>query len=240
MQSYPNHLIYLPGFMCGARLFAPLDALMMGCGVSGSVADLTQHDNIADMAVSVLDHAPDRFALAGLSMGGIVALEIMRIAPQRVSHLALLNTTPHEDRVSDQRKDQLQRLLHGGMADILRHELKPNYLSDSTATKDLLDLVVAMGIELGEAVFERQTKALMTRQSALETLKTIRCPTLVLTGEDDLLCPPALHHLMAERIAGSQLNIIPSCGHLSTLERPQAVWDALQNLFETKAPAQSP
>lgn len=231
MDAFPDHIILLPGFMCDHRLFGPLIEQLEAAGRSWSVAPLTGSDSVAGMAEGVLEDAPSRFALIGLSMGGIVALNIARRAPERLSHLALLNTTPFEDRISDTRQDHLRRLLNGEMEKILRDEMKPNYMHAENATDALLDMVLDMGKTLGERVFTRQTMALMTRDNQVETLSHIPCPTLVLTGEQDPLCPPSIHQFMAEQIQTAHLALLSQCGHLSTLEQPDAVWSALQQAW---------
>ncbi|MEP3891907.1 MAG: alpha/beta fold hydrolase [Hellea sp.] len=218
-----EHVVFLPGFMCDARLFAPQTDALSSIDLPYSIDLMTQSATIRDIALDVLRASPKRFALAGLSMGGIVAMEVMRLAPQRVSHLALLNTTPYEDRSSAQRRDHMQRVRNGEMTDILRDELKPKYLSPSAAFENLLPLITKMGEGLGADVFVQQSLALMTRKSAMSSLASIACPAAIITGADDLICPPSIHADMQKLIDGSDLHIIENCGHLSTLEAPDKI-----------------
>ncbi len=228
---FPSHCVFLPGFMCDDRLFAPQINALDKAGIQSSVGDLTSGETIDRMAHHVLAHAPDVFALIGLSMGGILALRITDLAPTRVSHLALLNTTPFEDRVTAMRLEHLERLIQGDMEAILKDDMKPNYMFEENVTVDHLNLVLAMGRALGPDVFFRQTNALMHRRNQIHALDNIACPTLVLTGRHDHLCPPAIHQTMAEKIKDATLVILENCGHLSTLEKPKQVSQALLNLF---------
>lgn len=223
----PDHIVFIPGFMCDARLFAPQTRQLDHHNRSYNVQTMSSEATLREMALNVLITAPPVFALAGLSMGGIIALEIMRLAPERVSHLALLNTTPYEDKSHRQRKMHLHRARFGNFIDIIKDDLKPRYLSPATRDDRLMVLIEDMGRDLGQDVFIRQSIALLVRKSALASLANITCPTLILTGEDDQLCPPDLHWEMASLIPKSDVKIIPNCGHLSSLETPQAVTEAL-------------
>ena len=223
--------IFLPGFMCDGRLF---DAQKRALEVHGHACMdgvLTSAETIEGLAAAVLHTAPETFAVIGLSMGGIVALELVRQAPQRISHIALLNTTHRADRARAKRMAQLERVNRGELSLVLRDELKPIYMHPSNRLPDRLELLSRMAEALGERVFERQTKALMQRSAYTETLADIACPSLVLTGEDDTVCPPDLHHEIAEAIPEARLTLIPQCGHLSTLERPDIVSEALLDLL---------
>jgi pimeloyl-ACP methyl ester carboxylesterase len=165
-----------------------------------------------------------------LSMGGIVALEMWRQAPQRIERLALLDTNYRADTPQRRqlRNQQITRAAKGELENILRNELKPNYLARLHRNNTpLLDEVLAMGIELGESVFIEQSAALRDRPDSTLTLATIECPTLVLCGDEDQLCPVELHRSMAQRITGAHLDVIENCGHLSTLEQPAAVNQAM-------------
>ncbi|KAA1189130.1 alpha/beta fold hydrolase [Pseudohalioglobus sediminis] len=223
-------LLLLPGMMCDAGLWRAQEA-ELGGELPLLHGDITGHDDIAAIARGVLAGAPERFALAGLSMGGIVALEMWRQAPERIARLALLDTnfradTPQRRAVRDRQMAQARR---GELGAILRDELKPNYLASCHRdNRALLDEVLYMGMGLGAEVFVRQSLALRDRPDSTATLPTITCPTLVLCGEEDELCPPSLHGEMAQRIPAAQLLVIPDCGHLATMEQPGAVNAALK------------
>jgi pimeloyl-ACP methyl ester carboxylesterase len=176
------------------------------------------------LAAEVLAHAPPRFALLGLSMGGIVAMELLRQAPERVERLALLDTNPRAEtpEVRARRKPQIETARTGGLASVMRDEMKPNYLADGPGRGDILDLCMAMALALGPRVFERQSRALASRPDQQATLAAFRGPALVLMGEDDRLCPRDRHELMQALIPGSRLAIVAGAGHLPTLEQPEA------------------
>jgi pimeloyl-ACP methyl ester carboxylesterase len=222
-------LVLLPGLLLDARLWqAQIEGL--GGRAAPWVADLTRDDTIAGMAHRVLADAPaGRIALCGLSMGGYVAMEIVRLAPERVARLALLDTQaiPETPEATERRLTQV-RLAKGGklalvVARLLPLELYGPQLEDSR----LRELRKAMALSVGTDAFLRQIAAIMGRPDARGTLAAIACPTLVLCGEHDLLTPPARHEEMAAAIRGSTLVSVPACGHLSTLEKPLEVNRAL-------------
>lgn len=218
----PLPLVMLPGMMCDARLFAPqIDSLSSERGVM--VAPIHLAERIEDIASMVLDMAPYRFALAGLSMGGIVALEVIRRAPDRVEKLALLDTnalaeTPQR---AAEREPQIVAVKSGRMAEIMREEMKPNYLAQGPYRKQILDMVMDMANALGPDAFVRQSRALQKRRDQQSTLRKIKCPTLVMCGAEDTLCPPKKHEFIAEMIDGAVLHIVSDAGHLPTLEQPK-------------------
>lgn len=222
-------LVLLPGMMCDARLFTPqINAFSAERVVQ--LAPLTQHDTMNALALTVLNNAPPYFALAGLSMGGLVAMEIMRIAPERVERLALLDTNPKAElpEVRARRQPQIAKVRAGELRAVMRDEMKPNYLSDGPNLGAILDLCMAMSETLGAEVFERQSLAIQNRIDQQEALRKVEVPTLILCGEDDSLCPPERHHLMHALISDSTLSIIPGAGHLPTLEQPELTNEALK------------
>lgn len=224
-------MLLLPGLMCDARQWAhqaetlPLEVIH---------ADTTRDDNFGAMAARTLRDAPDRFALAGLSMGGILAFEIWRQAPHRVTHMALLDTNPHAEASERQslRLEQIREAANGRLRELAVESLKPLYLAEAHRDDEaLLQTVLDMALALGPDVFRRQSLALMKRVDSVATLETIDCPTLVLCGDEDTLCPVAYHELMAERIPGATLEVVNQCGHLSSMEQPEAVTQALDTLL---------
>ena len=226
-------LILLPGHMCDARLFGSLVEALPG--LPARVGDLTEDDTVEAMARRVLATAPPRFALLGLSMGGIVAFEIVRQAPEQVTRLALLDTNPlpeSEDR-STARLELMQLVATGGLREVVTERLKPAYLArGNREDQALLDLIVDMALGLGPAVFDRQARALLERCDSRATLRNIRVPTLVLCGREDALCPVALHESMAAAIPGARLVVVDAAGHLPTLERPDAVNSAVRRWLD--------
>ena len=221
-------LVLLPGMMCDARLFAPQVAAFAP-GRSVQVPSLAGHDSMAALAASVLDQAPPRFALAGLSMGGIVAMEIMAQAPDRVAGLALLDTNPLAETPERQalRSPQMTRAQAGGLAEILRDEMKPMYLAPGPNRAEILRLCMDMALDLGPAVFVRQSRALRDRPDYCETLRRVQVPALVLCGREDRLCPIDRHDLMHDLIGGARQVVIDGAGHLPVLEQPRATNAAL-------------
>ncbi len=226
-----SHVLFLPGLMCDRRLFAAQSAAL---DIESSVADLTRHDNFPDMADAVLGEAPPLFALVGLSMGGILAFEIWRQAPDRVTHLGLLDTTPYADtpEKKDMRLEQVRIAAQGGLRQLAIDSLKPVYLAASRRDDEtLLGEILDMAIDNGPDVFARQSAALRNRADSIDTLSTINRPTLVLCGGEDALCPPRLHEIMAQQIPDATLTVVSDCGHMATMERPQIVNEALRRLL---------
>lgn len=224
-------LLLLPGMMCDARLWeAQLDDLVDICEPI-TVGDMSGARSIAHIASQVLAQAPASFALAGLSMGGIVAFEMWRQAAQRITHLALLDTNARAEIPQRQalRQAQIDRAHEGGLRELIMEELKPNYLANANKkNQSLLDCIFSMAQDLGPTVFENQSIALRDRQDSCSTLPTIDCPTLVLCGTEDQLCPPAYHHYIADEIPTAQLVVLEQCGHLSAIEQPQRVTQAMR------------
>ena len=225
-------VLYLPGMMCDHRLWQPqIEALPY----PDHHADTSTAGTIAQMAESALADAPPRFAMVGLSMGGILAFEIWRQAPERVTHMALLDTNPHADAPERRsiRMQQIEAVLAGGLREIAIEQLKPLYLAEANRDDEaLLQVLLDMAMDLGADVFERQSVALRDRVDSVPTLPTIDCPTLVLCGAEDHLCPVEYHELMASRIPGATLDIVEHCGHIASLEQPGRVTEALRKLLE--------
>ncbi|KAA2244243.1 alpha/beta fold hydrolase [Salinarimonas soli] len=224
-------LVLLPGMMCDARLFAPQVSALSDVAEPW-VGDIGGADSIEALAGDILARAPfDRFALAGLSMGGIVAMAILRAAPERVERLALLDTN-HRAETPERRAlrgPQIERARAGELRVLLVDEMKPAYLGPAhRADAGLLDLILAMGLDLGPAIFERQSVALRDRPDATEALRAYGGPSLVLCGRHDALCPPERHAEIAGLLGNARLTVIEGAGHLPTLEEPEAVTSALR------------
>lgn len=217
-------LIFLPGMMCDARLFQPqIDALGGLCLTVGGA------NTLEALAQTVLAETPERFALAGLSMGGIVAMEVVRQAPDRVTRLALMDTNPlaESDEVKARRGLQMDKVRAGGLESVMRDEMKPNYLADTPDRDAILDLCMEMALAQGPEVFLRQSIALRDRPDQSETLMAFDKPALVLCGRHDALCPVHRHELMADLLPRATLTIIEGAGHLPTLETPDDTTRAL-------------
>jgi pimeloyl-ACP methyl ester carboxylesterase len=206
--------------MCDARLWGPvMGAFGRRTVIHGA---LTEHDTVEALAARVLAEAPPRFALAGLSMGGIVAMEMVRQAPHRVERLALLDTNPLAElpEVRARRAPQIEKSRAGRLEEVMREEMKPNYLAGGRGKKPILDLCMDMALSLGPEVFERQSRALAARPDQQETLRTYRGGALVLMGREDRLCPLDRHDLMHALLTSSRLALVDGAGHLPPLEQP--------------------
>lgn len=221
-------LLLLPGMMCDARIFLP-QIIAFSAHRSIMVAPLTTADSFTELANNILGSAPQRFALAGFSMGGIAAMEIMRQAPERVSKLALLDTNPRAETMERQqlREPQIASVLDGNLHKVMRDEMKPHYLSEATDKTTILDLCMQMATALGPDVFVRQSRALQSRPDQIATLAAIDIPTLILCGEEDRLCPVQVHENMHQAIATSSLRVIAGAGHMPTVEQPELTNEAL-------------
>src|ERR1700730_16624137 len=228
MTACSTHLVLLPGLVCTEELFAEQIASLRG-EVAISVADHTRHDTMSGIARTVLAKAPNRFALCGLSMGGSIAFEMMRQAPDRIARLALLDTSALPDtQEQSERRLQLIAMAQTGGFKSVRDNLWPLFVHparhDDVALKRA---VFKMMDDTGPETFIRQQKAIMSRPDSRPSLGAINCPTLVLVGNDDALTPVSAAPTIADGIAGSKLEIVQDCGHLSTIERPDAVTEAL-------------
>lgn len=223
-------LVLLPGMMCDARLFGPQIATLSG-RIEVMVPTLTAHDTMYGLARDVLATAPPKFALAGLSMGGIVAMEMLAQAPERITHLALMDTNPlaESEEVQDRRLLHMAAVEGGHLARVMQEEMKPNYLADGPEKDAILDLCMTMALTLGPEAFIRQSLALRDREDRQNVLRKVDVPSLVLCGRHDRLCPVHRHELMHELIPGSDLCIVEEAGHLPTLERPLETSAALSD-----------
>lgn len=228
-MSEPTPILLVPGLACSPRLYAEqLPALWRFGPVM--MADHTRDDSMAGIARRILAEAPPHFALAGLSMGGYISMEILRQAPERVLRLALLDTTarPETSEQSERRLSQIA-LAEGGRFGEAVDQLFPLYVhADRQADQALRGLVDIMAAEVGPAAFVRQQTAIMNRPDSRVDLPKIACPTLVLVGDGDALTPPDRAEEIAGLIPGARLVVVPNCGHLSTLEQPPAVTAALE------------
>ena len=224
----PTPIVLVPGLNCSARLYAEQIPALWRFGPV-QVADHTRDDSMEAIAAAILAHAPPRFALVGLSMGGYIALTIVRQAPARVHKLALLDTSarPETPEQSERRKPQIALAQGGHFAEVPPLQFPVFVHRNRQHDEALRARVRSMAEETGAEAFLRQQKAIMTRPDMRPLLASIACPTLVLVGDGDELTPPPLSEEIAAGIAGSRLAVIADCGHLSTMERPEAVNRAL-------------
>jgi pimeloyl-ACP methyl ester carboxylesterase len=221
-------VVLVPGLTCTARLYADQIPALWQFGPV-TVADHRRDDSMANIARRILAVAPPRFALAGLSMGGFIAFEIMRQAPERVAKLALLDTSSRPDAPEQtERRRVLMRLAKEGRYAEIPENVFPIYVhrnrhGDEALKRIVREMAEATGIE----AYLRQQQAILSRPDSRPSLATISCPTLVLVGEGDEATPPELAREIAAGIRGSRLVVVPDSGHLSTLEQPTEVTKAL-------------
>jgi pimeloyl-ACP methyl ester carboxylesterase len=227
-ESLP--VVLIPGLLLTPQLYAPqLEALWADAPVL--LANHTRADSMTELAGGILAQAPPRFALVGLSMGGYIAFEILRQAPERVARLALLDTAARPDTpdITAGRRTNMQLAQSGRLAEVV-DGLIPRLVHPSRVTDaPLLEVIRRMGAQVGVAGYLRQQAAIIARPDSRPMLTDIRCPTLVLVGDADQLTPPERAQEIAAGVRGAELVIVPECGHLSTLERPELVTRALRS-----------
>lgn len=217
-------LVLLPGLLCDAALWRHQTDTLADLA-DMTIADVTQEDQAGPMAQRILAEAPEEFALAGLSMGGYLAFEILRQAPDRVTRLALLDTSARADtREKTKLRQDLIDLAQTGEFKGVTPRLLPRLIHPARmGDAALVGSVLAMAERVGRDAFVRQERLLMLRPDSRHDLSLIHCPTLVLCGRQDGLTPLAESEEMAEKIPRAKLVVIEDCGHLSAMERPRAV-----------------
>ena len=223
-------LVLVPGLICDAALWNHQNRYLSEIAHI-RVADVTRSETIMEMAEAVLAMAPEKFALAGLSMGGYVSLEIMRRAPERVIKLALLDTSARPDTEEQtERRHQLIKLTReGAFSDVISTLLSLVVHPDRMQDGELCNHIKEMNQRVGPEIFMRHQDAIIGRPDSRNDLPTIKCPTLILCGRQDALTPLDVHEEMSSMIPKSRLALIEDCGHMSTMERPQAVTALLRD-----------
>jgi pimeloyl-ACP methyl ester carboxylesterase len=222
-----ENILFLPGLLCDARLWRD----QLAAFPHSVVADLTQDDHVDAMAARALAWMPDRFALCGLSMGGYVALALMRLAPERVTRLCLLDTSARADTHEQSRRRRgLMALTRGNKfrgvtPRLLPQLLHPDRLTDTVLCQDVLD----MAERVGRDAFLRQQHAILTRPDSRADLGRVAVPTMIGVGDSDILTPPELAAEMAGLIAGARLRVVKQAGHLPPMERPDDTIDILRD-----------
>ena len=225
-----QNLVLVPGLLCDAAMWEHQRRYLSEVAEI-KIADVTRFETMVGMAEAVLAMAPERFALAGLSMGGYVSLEIMRRASNRVTKLALLDTSARPDTEEQSRRRQhfIQLTKEGRfnevIATLLALLVHPDRMQDERLCNDIKE----MNRRVGPDVFMRQQAAIIGRQDSRNDLSKMRCPTLILCGRQDALTPLEVHEEMSSRMPKARLAVIDDCGHMSTMERPQAVTALLRD-----------
>ena len=232
-------LVMLPGMMCDQRLFAPqISVLEQNYEIT--IPTLDEPNSVEGMALRILNEIKTpTFNLLGLSMGGIVAMSMVGLAPQRVRRLALLDTNHKADSVERIaiRNRQISDVQAGKLRSVIKDEMKPIYLAKSHRKNQvLLNLLINMAMDMGDESFVTQSIALRDRADQTQTLQNYSGPSLVLCGDEDTLCPTSQHIQMADYLSQTTFREIENCGHISTLEQPDAVNIALQEWLTLAAP----
>ena len=219
----------IPGMMCDGRIFSPqIDEL--NDSIKISIADISGHSSVEELASEVLKNSPPKFHLLGHSMGGIVAMEMCSQEPSRIEKLVLMDTNPKAEleEVKAMREPQIQAAKQGKLLDVMRDEMKPNYLADTEDKERILQICMDMAISIGPEVFIKQSKALQSRLDQQNTLCSIDFPVLLICGSSDILCPVERHELMHSIINDSELKVINNAGHMPSLEQPQETTEVLK------------
>jgi pimeloyl-ACP methyl ester carboxylesterase len=232
-MTFPYRIVLLPGLACDRAAWAAQVAALQDRAAC-IVADYGVLDSLPAMADAVLAQVAGELAIAGHSMGGRVALEIYRRAPNRVRGLALLDTgyeaRPQDDAGERERAGRMELVELArlrGMRAMAQQWVRPMVHPDRLRDSALMDTILDMFERKTVDVFEAQQRALLARPDATQLLSEIACPTLVLCGREDAWSPPARHEEMARRIAKSRLVVVERCGHMCTMERPDEVSAAL-------------
>lgn len=223
-------LVLVPGMMCDARVFTPqIDALSRERAVT--IAPVNRGERIEEIASHILDQMPTRFALAGLSMGGIIAMELLRRAPDRITRICLMDTNPQAETPPEAaaREPMIVGVRAGRLDEVMRDAMRPHFLAPGPGRVAVLNQIYAMAADQGTEVFIRQNRALQRRRDQQTTLGKCVVPALVLCGEHDTLTPVKRHEFMAELMPHASLRVIADAGHIPTLEQPEAVTEALRD-----------
>ena len=227
-MNEPLPIVLIPGLLASARMYAGQIPQLWRVGPV-LIADHTRDDSMSGIARRILSAAPARFALVGLSMGGYIAFEILRQAPERIAKVALLDTSARADapEQSAMRRAQMTLASQGRLAEVVEQQFPRLVHREHRADAALRQVFTLMAEDVGAAGFVRQQTAILGRADSRPTLGSIRCPTLVLVGEGDELTPPERAAEIAAGVPGARLTTVPQCGHVSTLEQPDEVTRAL-------------
>jgi pimeloyl-ACP methyl ester carboxylesterase len=235
-SAAPHQVVLLPGNMCDGRLWAGGDGAILkaieACGLVVSHVNFASDASIETMAHHALTITEGTLIPIGFSMGGIVALEMYKQAPNRIAAIGLIATTSQADTRGLERLRQQRDVRRGHLERVVLEELKPNYLAACHAKDaDLLALLRDMALALGPEVFIAQSEALRTRAELTPVLGDIKVPVMLACGREDTLCPPQRHEQMAAMIKGANLTIVEDAGHILPLEQPAILARLLSNFL---------
>lgn len=225
-------LIFLPGFMCDARLFWH-QIIDFSADRAVIVAPLTGA-TIEEMAEAVLAVAPPRFGLVGHWLGGLVAMEVLRKAPDRVSELALIDVShlPESPAVAAERELRIIRARTGRLDEAMLEEVPATALAAGEGRAEVQAMLLEMAGALGPEVFTRQSRALMRRPDQQRALRNTKVRAVLICGEYDTICPPRRHEFLAELMPHAEFRLILGAGHLAPLEQPVKVSRALRDWLD--------
>ena len=229
-----HNIVFIPGLILTKNLFLAQEEVLKSCpNLSITHANTLGHASITDMAEEILDTQVGNFIPIGLSMGGYVAAELARLAPDRLDGMALLSTGPHADDERQKRiRRELVRMSTMGKFKGVTPRLLPRFLSPAALKNETLSsAVMVMGEAVGQHNFALQQQAIMNRHDQMDTLAQFQKPSLVLCGDLDELTPPELAYQMADVLTDVELVILPNVGHLSAMEAPDEVTAALLRLL---------
>lgn len=223
-------LVLLPAMMCDARVFWPQIA-ELSATTAVTIAPVTQGERVEEIASGLLDQLPKRFALAGLGMGGAVALELLRRAPDRISRIALIDTSPLAEtpQAAAAREMLIVKAKAARMSDVMQQEVMPHHLAPGPDKAAIMDLVMDMAETLGPEIYVRQARAMQRGKDQQAVLRKCKVPALVMCGEFDKINTVKRHSFMAELIPRAHLTVISGSGHLPTLEKPRQTTAALRD-----------
>ncbi len=217
-------LVFACAHLCNAQLFAPQVCAFTDFAKSECITFRTL-TSMREMAEHLLANAPPRFVLVGLSLGGYVSFEVLRHAPERVAGLVLMDTRADaDDPARTANRLRAINIVAKGGIDALIPELPPLWMhTNSVANPALVSMLTHMARDIGDSGQRTQQQAMMSRADSFETLRAVRVPTLIMCGRDDIPTPLSEHQKMHTAVAHSTLHVVENCGHLSTIEQPEAV-----------------
>ncbi len=224
-------LVLVPGLGSDAAVWRRSIAAL-GKDVDCIVGDTLSDDTLPGMARRILDQAPQSFALAGVSMGGMVALELVKIAPERVTQLALIDTNARPDTLGQKAYRRLANLVVGMTGNFRRTAQRSlGSLVHPSTMEDVRDELLEMSVRVGPRTYIRQNRAVAARSDLRKVLPGIAVPVSVIVGQDDRITPVELSREMHDLTPGSTLHVISDCGHLPPIEKPQALAALLKQLL---------
>lgn len=225
-------LLFVPGIGADARLFMP-QIVSLSREMIVAAAPGGRGERVEEIASDILSSAPSKFALCGHGLGGMVALEMVRRAPDRVTRLCLISSSPLAETPQDaaERESRIIAARAGRFEDAISAEIQQNWLAPTQARAEILARFAAMARMVGSETFVRQSRALQRRRDQQATLRKLKQKVLVICGEYDGLYPVRRQEFMAELIPHAQLYVLPDAGHLPTLEQANAVTIALRDFM---------